>query len=258
MLRKFDYSWHFLKKSLWVILPIGLIGMTENRLSHQRCNNLVINIEGDSGRHFLNRKDILKLATQNGGAPLTGSRLKEVDLSDIESRIGRNKLIKNCQVYRDLKGDLVVNVEQETPLARWINTSENGEWRNTSGRYINEEGSFFPLSENYSPRVLLVTGSYFINKKNLRSQKDTELLDLIRFLNQDEFWKAQVAELDVDKNREVSLLTVVGNQKVEFGRAENYQQKFDKLRLFYDKVLSHDWGRYSRISVKFQDQIVCE
>jgi cell division protein FtsQ len=31
-----------------------------------------------------------------------------------------------------------------------------------------------------------------------------------------------------------------------------------KLRLFYDKVLSKDWSRYSRISVKFKDQIVCE
>lgn len=83
------------------------------------------------------------LLTENGGDPLIGARLKDVALHDLENRVTRNKLIKKCQVFRDLKGNIVVEVEQEKPLARWINTSENGEMRNTSGYYINHEGVFF-------------------------------------------------------------------------------------------------------------------
>ncbi len=83
-------------------------------------------------------------------------------------------------------------------------------------------------------------------------------MDLIRFLNTNEFWSAQVAEMYVDKDGEVQLMTVLGDQRIELGMAENFEPKFEKLRIFYDRVLSKDWSRYSKISVKFQDQIVCE
>jgi len=232
--------------------------MAESRLGNQRCNNIIISIDGDSGMHFLDKTDIQMLLTENGGDPLLGNKLRDVHLSDLENRVRKNKLIKKCQVFRDLKGNVVVEVEQEKPLARWINTSANGEWRNTSGYYINEDGVFFPLSESYSARALLVSGPYFINSKQLQSKKGAPLMDLIRFLNTNEFWKAQIAEMYVDKDGEIQLTTVLGNQRIELGMAEDFESKFSKLRIFYDKVLSKDWSRYSKISVKFQDQIVCE
>lgn len=83
-------------------------------------------------------------------------------------------------------------------------------------------------------------------------------MELLRFLNTDPFWKAQVTQLNVDKDGEIDLMTLLGDQRVELGTAENFESKFKKLRIFYDKVLSKDWSRYKRISVKFQDQIVCE
>ncbi len=258
MLRKFGYSWHWFKRSLWLILPVAGIGMTENHLGNQRCKNLIISIEADSGARFLNQTDIQMLLTENGGDPLMGSRLDEVALSDLESRLKRNKLIRKCQVFRDLKGNIVVDVEQEKPLARWIMASRNGEWRNTEGYYISEDGVFFPLSESYSARTLLISGLFFTKSKNLRTKKGQAIMELMRFLSQDPFWKAQIVSLDADKDGEVFVKTVMGDQLVELGTAENYEAKLSKLRVFYDSVLMKDWSRYSRISVKFQDQIVCE
>jgi cell division protein FtsQ len=210
MLRKFDYSWLLLKRSLWLILPIAGIGMAESKLGQQRCTNLVISIQGDSGTRFLNQLDVQMLLTENGGDPLIGSRLRDVALHDLENRVSRNKLIKKCQVFRDLRGNIVVEVEQEKPLARWVNTSDNGEMRNTSGYYINHEGVFFPLSESYSARTLLVSGAYFQNPQKLRSEKGAQVLELLRFLNTDPFWKAQVTQMNVDKDGEVDLTTVAG------------------------------------------------
>ena len=258
MLRKFDYSRLLLKRSLWLLLPIAGIGMAENRLVNQRCTNLVISIEGDSVTRFLNQMDVRMLLTENGGDPLIGSRLKDVALNDLEERVRRNKLIKKCQVYSDLKGNIVVEVEQEKPLARWINSSEDGETRNTSGFYINDEGTHFPLSDNYSSRTLLVSGSYFQDPGKLQGVKGAPMMELLHFLNSDPFWRAQVTQLYAGKDGEVSLMTVVGDQKIELGSPEDFEGKFKKLKTFYGKVLSKDWSRYKRISIKFQDQIVCE
>jgi cell division protein FtsQ len=258
MLRKFGYSWQFFKRSLWLILPVAGIGMAESKLGNQRCNNVVISIQGDSGAYFLNQTDVQMLLTENGGDPLMGSRLKEVSLNELEGRVRRNKLIKKCQVFRDLRGNIVVDVEQQKPLARWINTSDGGDWGNTSGYYINDEGDFFPLSESFSARALIVSGSYFRNSDKLKAEKGKSMMDLLRFLNTDPFWKAQVAQLDADVNGEIKLITVLGDQRIELGSAEGFEPKFNKLRLFYEEVLSKDWSRYSKISIKFQDQIVCE
>ncbi len=256
MLRKFDTLWRILKKSLWLIVPILAIGMAEHRLDRQRCNNLVINIEGDSKTHFLNQNDILKLATQNGEDPLTGGRLTEIRLAEIEKRVVKNRLIKKCQVFRDLKGNIIVNIEQERPVARIIHLSSNGEWRSASGLYLNQNGQFFPLSDSYTARTLLVTGSHLMDHKLLNESSD--LLKLINFLDADPFWNAQVSQLNVGSDGEISMLTLLGDQVIEFGSAENFNNKLRKLRLFYTKVLSQDWGRYSKIIVKYQDQIVCE
>ena len=258
MLRKFDYPWLLLKRGLWLILPIALIGMAESRLGNQRCAHLVISIEGDSVTRFLNQMDVRMLVTENGADPLLGSRLSDVALNDLEHRVRRNKLIRKCQVYRDLKGNVVVEVEQEKPLARWINTSENGEMRNSSGYYISDEGVFFPLSDSYSARALLVSGAFFSDADKLRTTKGASLMELLRFLNTDPFWKAQVAQLNADKDGEISLMTVLGDQRIEFGTAENYESKFNKLKMFYNEILSQDWSRYKKISIKFQNQIVCE
>jgi cell division protein FtsQ len=258
MLRKFDYSRLLLKRSLWLLLPIAGIGMAESKLTQQRCTNLVISIKGDSGARFLDQMDVRMLLTENGGDPLLGSRLKDVAMNDLEQRVKRNRLIRKCQVFSDLRGNIVVEVEQEKPLARWINTSENGETRNTSGYYISDEGVFFPLSENYSARTLLVSGAFFNEPEKLQNVKGAPVMDLLHFLNTDPFWKAQVTQLNADIDGEISLMTVVGDQQIELGTAEDYQSKFKKLKIFYDKVLSQDWSRFKRISVKFQDQIVCE
>ena len=258
MLRKFGYSWRWFKRSLWLILPVAGIGMAENHLVNQRCKNLIISIEADSGARFLNQTDIQLLLTENGGDPLMGSRLDEVQLHDLENRVNKNKLIKKCQVFRDLKGNIVVEVEQEKPFARWINSSKNGEWRNSDGYYISEEGVFFPLSDSYSARTLLVSGSFFSKAKNLKTKNGEEIMKLMRFLNTDPFWKAQIISLDADNDGEVHVRTVLGDQTVELGTADDYEAKLVKLKLFYSKVLMKDWSRYSKISVKFQDQIVCE
>jgi cell division protein FtsQ len=258
MLRKFDYSGKFGQKIVWVVVLLLCIGMAERKLGEDRCKNLVIRMQDESGMRFLEPTDVEALLTVRGTEPIQGSKLSEIDLKQLESRARQNRLVRNCEVYRDLQGNIVAEVEQQKPVGRWINASTNGEWRKSGGFYINEEGDYLPLSDRYTARTLLISGDYFKNKPNLKSKQGKQVLDLIRYLNENELWKAQVTQLIIDKDGEVDLFTTIGDQRIEFGSAENIESKFKKLRIFYEKVLASDWSRYSKISIKFQDQIVCE
>lgn len=258
MLRKFDYSKKWLSKFLWVLVFLLGVGMAESRVSTQQCDNLLVNVDYDSGVRFVNQSDVENLLTDNGHDPLHGSKQKNIHLATLEKRIRTNKLVKDCQVYHDLAGNLVVDIEQEKPVARWITTAQNGEWHKASGFYINGEGDYLPLSDRYSARVLMVAGSFFQNRPNLRSGPGESVLDMIKYVQEDPFWQAQVVQMNVSKNGEIDLLTALGDQRIEFGKAENIESKLAKLRIFYQKVMTSDWSRYSRISIKYHDQIVCE
>ncbi len=234
------------------------VGMAERGLSGRRFDNLIVKLEGDQHEQFLSAADIEKLATENGSDPLKGSSFASVDLHLMEERIKANKLVAECSAYKDLNGNVIVRVRQHRPLARWVPVSERGEWRQSSGFYINGEGGYMPLSGKYSTRVVLVSGSFFSSRRELANGEGAAVLELLRFIDKDDFWRAQVTEVRVQKDGEAVLFTSLGDQRIEFGPAEGIASKFGKLRVFYQKVLKEDWNRYSRVSIKYRNQVVCE
>ncbi len=258
MLRNFDYHKKWLGKIVWFVVFLLCVGMAESKLTRQQCDDLVVNVDYDSGVRFIEQADVEKILTDNGRDPVHGNRQQDVNLKALENRVRANKLVADCQVYHDLDGNLVVDIQQEKPLARWVGASRQGEWKGADGFYINAGGDFIPLSDHFSARVLLVSGDFFKNKKDLHTAAGKQVVDMIRYLGEDEFWKAQVIQMNVSKSGNVELLTALGNQRIEFGKAENIAAKLLKLRIFYNKVMAADWSRYTRINLRFRDPVVCE
>ncbi len=252
-------STRLVKSAAWIAVLIGCAGMAEHSINSQRCNHLKINIDLETGISFLNKADIEALLTQNGSDPVLGDKLTDLNLDLLERRIKANKLIKNCEIYRDFNSGLVIDVTQETPIARWIQDGEGYTGNSREGFYINEKGEYFPLSRRYSARTLLVSGDFFKANSSLFKTKEGEkVLSFIRHINSDPFWKAQITQVNVSKPGNIELLTALGNQRIEFGTADNIKSRLNKLQLFYKEVLSSDWNKYSKISVRYKDQIVCE
>ena len=65
--------------------------------------------------------------------------------------------------------------------------------------------------------------------------------------------------ITLDKKGNIKMYTQVSKQVVEFGRPEEIEEKFKKLKIFYKEILpAKGWNSYDKVSVKFKDQIVCE
>lgn len=246
------------KKSwLWVLgvvlLLLGLLAFTEVRHNQKRCQAIIVRIDDLDGHRFLTQRDVKRYLTNDGAEPLVGDLFRDIDLQKLEKRLLQYGLIKACQISGDLNGNLIVDIEQPRPVARLV-TSQEG-LHPVAGRYISEEGRFFSLSMNYSARVPLITGDYFETKHSLSGP----LLDLLRFIQSDPFWRAQVAELEVAANGEVMLWPQVGEHRIEIGEPTDLAGKFKKLKLFYKRVLPREgWQKYKRVSVQYRNQIVCE
>ena len=141
------------------------------------------------------------------------------------------------------------------------------------GYYLDRTGNVIPLSSNFSPFVMVASGSirepFTISKTvnifeadhdSLQENQQViyELYNLASFIDADEFWKAQIEQIFVDKNYDFELVPRVGPHIIEFGKADRMEEKFENLKLLYTEGLNHlGWNQYIRINVKYKNQIVC-
>ena len=75
----------------------------------------------------------------------------------------------------------------------------------------------------------------------------------------DKFWKNQIVQLNILNDGSVEIVPRVGNHIAYLGQPVGISKKLDRLRKFYRYGLSQaGWNKYSRISVEFDNQIICK
>ncbi len=231
------------------------IGFTEQQHESIAVSDIVIKIENIRENHFIDEQDIVRLM-QLEHENLKGAPLNRLNLKEIEKRIKADRFIKDADLYSDVKGNLVVKATLRRPLARIVR--EDG-----PDAYIAEDGTLMPTSEKFTARVTLISGPYvrqFIRLENIHKHPDgKELIGMLTTIRNDNFWRAQVAQLDINSKGRIFILPQIGSQTIEFGRAENLNVKLKKLKIFYKEILPQmGWNKYSRISLEYDGQIVAE
>jgi cell division protein FtsQ len=92
-----------------------------------------------------------------------------------------------------------------------------------------------------------------------KSEEGLQLKEMIEFINEDDFWKAQVAQIDIAKDAKITIYPQVTGQRVEFGKAEDFEVKFKKLMIFYKEILpQRGWTKYERVNLQYEGQIIAE
>jgi cell division protein FtsQ len=253
---KFKFN---LKRELKIIAAIlvvgGIIAFTERKQNGISIKDIAIKIDNIQENHFLDEGDIIDLM-QLSKENLAGTNIDAINLKGIEKKIKRQPFIKNANLYSDLKGNLVVRAELRRPIARIVrNDGPDG--------YIAEDGTIMPVSEKFTSRVILVSGSFvpkILQQDNMNANEESrQILDLINTIRADEFWNAQIAQLDIDLKSRVTFYPQVGDERIEFGKPENQQVKFRKLMIFYKEILPRTgWNKYDRVNLEYEGQIVTE
>ncbi|MBS1681313.1 MAG: cell division protein FtsQ [Bacteroidetes bacterium] len=232
-----------------------LIAFTERKQGGSVCNNMVIELDNRNENHFLDEADVMSLVERSGQA-IKGTNIERINLKEIEARLKQDKHIRDAQLFGDLKGNLIVNVEMRRPIARIVQ-------QDAPDAYIAEDGVIMPVSEKYTSRVMLLSGPFMktlLETEDLKkTQEGVNILEMIRFIGEDRFWKAQVAQLDVAADGRIAIYPQVTGQRVEFGKAENIEAKFNKLMVFYKKILpQRGWTKYERVNLEYEGQIIAE
>ncbi len=218
-----------------------LYGFSVNRNNNKKVKD--VQVEFDVGENqFLTHQEIDKLLKQSIDSVKKVSK-KYVSLHDLEGEVLKNPYVEKASVYLTLDGDLKIFLKQRVPLARVVNSF--------GSYYIDKYGVKVPLSNNFSSRVPLVTGVKTDENIN-------EIKKLIKFILDDEFLKKEVVGVERTLKGEYIFDVRSGNYKVEFGKLINEEEKIKKMKAFYNNIVQNKLSdKYKKISVKYNNQIVC-
>lgn len=253
-----------LLKILLLIPVIYLIAMPVYNAasnSSKPCSGIVISIADSADYHFVTRRQLLNIAYE-GSRKIVGQPLGKISSQVIENRIDdRLRELKKAEVYITADGLLHLYVDQRNPLVRVI-PDEGGDY------FLDEEGYLFRKRNLYNPRLHIIEGNINITPAMLDSVsvldtliKGTILKDafhFVKYINRDNFWSAQIDQIHVDSNDEISLIPRVGDHVIHLGTFEDYETKLNNLEAFYKDVMPVvGWNKYSTINLEYKDQVVC-
>ncbi|HEY0655764.1 MAG TPA: cell division protein FtsQ [Chryseosolibacter sp.] len=238
-----------------LVVLFGLIAFAERMKGEVAVRDISIKIENITENHFLDEADIADLMDLDSDN-IKGASVDKLNFKAIEKKIKSDPFVKDAELYSDLKGNLTVKAILRRPVARIMrNDGPDG--------YIAEDGTVMPVSDKYTSRVILLSGSIvpkLLRQENMNdSEEGKQLMAMLNAINQDDFLKAQITELDIDSKARVTLLPQIGDERIEFGTPDNLETKFKKLTIFYKEIIPRvGWNKYSRINLEFDGQIIAE
>lgn len=207
------------------------------------CQDLQVVVKDSLDKHFVSESDLVSILKKASLNPLN-KPMGDINTEKIEEELKKNEMIARIEAYKTPSGIVKLEVEQKIPILRVISPRGNF--------YVGNLGTTMPVSFRYVADVPLVSG--YVEKE----LAVTDLYKFALFLQENEFWNNQIEQIYVHPDNEVELIPRVGNHRIVLGSFDNYEEKLDNLRLFYDKVIPKiGWEKYSIINLKYKDQIVC-
>lgn len=251
-----DYT-RTLKRLGWAAVFFVSLGLVVNSIEKKgktEVAKIQINIEPlQDGSKLVTETDIEELITERFGVPLTVLPVKEVNVERLERVLEEDPFIIDGEAYIDAKNRVTIDIIQREPILRIIDN-------NGLNYYLDKAGFKMPLSPNYSARVMVATGNLPPHVPSFRERRQNYLRDvfeLTQILRADDFYSALIQQIHVSNRGEITLIPTVGKHKIHFGRYRDPEDKLDRLKVYYQRILPLEgFKKHRKIDLRHKGQIV--
>lgn len=260
-----------MKKWLRLLVWVGLVaylvaafGFVAENNKNAVCESIKVTILDSAVNQFLKKNEVMDLILDDK-KEILGQKFAKINMKEIETIVNNQAFVKDAQIFATIEGILNIELSQRIPIVRVVNGKRES-------YYIDKEGVIFPLSKNYTSRVLIANGYIFepfdkskqhklaISDKDMNSRERViyDLFTLAEYIYGNELWRAQFAQIYVNSKYEFELIPKVGAHVIYFGDISDYKEKFRKLEVMYFHGFSNTgWNQYHTVNLKFKNQVVC-
>ena len=180
-------NWNYIKMFILLVLVVFLYAFSIHRNDGRTISEPQVQFLGDNNL-FISEETVSKLLIQNQDSVKKTSK-EILDLNQLESALNSNPMIKTAEVYVAVNGTLKAKIEQKRPIAR-VHAK--------TIYYIDDQGSYMPLSKNHSARVPLVTG-------NVKKEALANVFKIAQKVYNDTFLKKHVIGIHQNEDKSISL-----------------------------------------------------
>ena len=200
---------------------------------------------------FVDSMAVINILQDNGIKP-EGKKMKDINMQLIKNTLEKNPFILSAECYQSNNGMdvgtgmLCIKVTEVAPVMLVFDDK--------SSYYVDAQGKIIKSDIIYPKNILVANGD--ITKNYL-----IELAQLAQYIKNDELWDNQIEQIFVSMNgmkeREITLIPRVGNQKILLGTIDMYDKKLIRLKKFYERGINKiGWNKYSALNLKYKNLVV--
>jgi len=217
---------------------------------NKTLKRIAIHIKNDKKYHFIEQQEIMDLAITQQQIDISHTPVSKLDINAMERLIMADPWVANAQVYIDNDCVLQMNITQRIPVVRIFDKSSRT-------YYLDTTMSIMPVSNNYIYYTTVVTNVPDINNDSASWALRKDIISMVRTIQADSFWSAQVSQVIIDSPGMYELVPVLGDQRIIFGDASGIKEKLNNLFVFYKNVLNRiGWDKYEILDLRFRGQVV--
>lgn len=209
-----------------------------------------IEIQSSKLYQFVEEKKVKDEAITNRGIDVEHTPIARLDIAEMERVLEADPWIAHASLFVDNKRVLHMDIAQRVPVARLF-------MQDGTSCYMDKTLSLMPDTLDFNFYACVVTNVPPLRKDSASTALKNNIWALLKTIQTDTFWNAQISQVIVDSGNTFDLIPVIGSHRIVFGDTSRMKEKFSNLFAFYNKVLNRiGWDRYDVLDVRFRDQIV--
>ena len=239
----------------WALLGTGTLSLliaAMNIGSTRSCAGVRISYAPGGDGAYVMPSEVLRWMGGTTPASYQGKPLGDIDLRSLEQKLEKQPWVSDADLYIDRNRVLHVYVTEREPVAR-IFTTEGLSF------FVDSSLGVIPLNASHTPRMLVFTGIP-VNGRSWTGRDSLlvrEVRDMARAISSDSLLSALVEQVDMDPVKGFVMVPKVGEHSIVAGDGRDLADKFRRLKLFYQQVMSRTgWSSYRELDLRFRGQVV--
>lgn len=256
-----DWKHIVLKTTLGLLLTAVLMGayaLGSSKRSKVLCSKVDITVKDSIRTPFVTTESIKQYIKDDFGQ-IIGTPVDSLNLSRIESVLNEKGAILKSEACVTREGTVQIIITQRTPMIRFQTPSY--------GFYCDNDGVLLPLQKNFRTDVMIIDGHIPLDPQDCEKGRPDDpqdikwLDDILKLADHVEhsIWKDRIAQIHCNQDGELIIVPKDGNEKFIFGHPEDIERKFDKMKIYYERILAEKGeGAYDSVDLRYKKQIVCK
>lgn len=233
------------------VLTIVIIAMV--KIPQRRCETIQVTPHTANQSVLLTQQDVEQLLASHE-IEIVGKKIKDVDLTKVSELLVKSPYIRKINFIHFAGKRLLIDYDLRN-IVMHVFDKEGKQY------FVDDEGALVPYTSKMKDCLIIANGNIRQTYKpgTTVANELQQVLNVVHKILADEFYTAQFRQIYVNEQRQLELVSTIGNQIILFGSDSDTDEKLDNLRVIYKEGLSRKgYDTYTMLDARYKNRIIAK